>query len=204
MLKCLLQHHQVTSPPFSLSLTVSVSLWLSLSSLSGYRVDWYNVIVIGWNMQGVLSPWGFQQDFISPFFLTLLHSSALSVHLRCPFLHASVPPFSKTLTLPFLCCLISTRWLYPCLLCLLIRYKAAVSYTFYVHGCITAPVFMSVPVSDPACLYRNYMCMGAHIHVHVYICMSICVAVSPCLLYSCLSIKGWWHEWHWVIFYWPE
>lgn len=76
-----------------------------------------------WVPQGI----GTILSLCPPHTTTLLYSSVWSAHLRRPLRSASLRPFSTTFTLAFLRGFISARCsALPCLLRLLIRYKAAI------------------------------------------------------------------------------
>ena len=120
---CYLSHAASLPPSLSLSLSLSLSQPMGLIG---------QTIVISWNIQCAFSSSGYQSDFISLFFPPLLYSSALSAHLRCPLLHASLPPISTAFTRLFLHSFIFMRCSAPPAGAVLIRCKAAVFSFIYV------------------------------------------------------------------------
>lgn len=80
---------------------------------------------------------------------TLLYSSVWSAHLRCPLRSASLRPFSTTFTLAFLRGFISAHCsALPCLLRLLIRYKAAICH-------IVLPVWENIYMTLLKCTWLS-------------------------------------------------
>lgn len=127
MLKYLLQHYTCTPPVFLSphpppSTVISFILSLFFHTV---RLIWSNVVVISYNIQCVFRPSG----NLKWFYLSVLSSSSWLLCFICP----SVLPFALCFSASFLqnvytspsSTALSSCTALPCLLCLLIRYKAA-------------------------------------------------------------------------------